>query len=139
MFTNPFSPIFGGKPGVFFGREDILKRFELAMIDQGSDDRALFFTGTRGCGKTALLEQLSMKAAARSRLVIDLGPEDTIRQLVYELNGFDEITNTVSPQINVNAFGIGGGIGAGSTSKTKYIGKERLQSLLLEVCRKVSK
>ena len=136
MFTNPFSPIFGGKPGVFFGREDILKRFELAMIDQGSDDRALFFTGTRGCGKTALLEQLSMKAAARSRLVIDLGPEDTIRQLVYELNGFDEITNTVSPQINVNAFGIGGGIGAGSTSKTKYIGKERLQSLLLEVCRK---
>ncbi len=40
MFTNPFSPIFGGKPGVFFGRERILELFDHAMIDTGSDDRA---------------------------------------------------------------------------------------------------
>lgn len=113
-----------------------MKRFYLAMIDQGSDDRVMFFTGTRGCGKTALLEQLSMKAAEKKRLVIDLGPEDTIKQLVYELNGFDEITNTVSPQANVTVFGIGGGISAGSVSKTKRIEKEHLQSLLLEACRK---
>lgn len=139
MFANPFSPVFGGKPGVFFGRDVILKRFDLAMIDQGSDDRALFFTGTRGCGKTALLEQLSMKAAQKKRLVIDLGPEDTIKQLVYELNGFDEITNTVSPQANVTVFGIGGGISADSVSKTKRIGKEHLQPLLLEACRKAGK
>ena len=40
MFENPFSPIFGGKPEVFFGRDRILNLFELAMIDPGSDARA---------------------------------------------------------------------------------------------------
>ena len=76
MFKNPFTPIFGGKPGVFFGRSDILKRFEQAMIDPGSDDRAMFLTGTRGSGKTALLEQLSVRATKKKRTVIDLGPEE---------------------------------------------------------------
>ena len=71
MFSNPFSPIFGGKPDVFFGRERILNLFDYAMIDTGSDDRAIFITGTRGSGKTALLEQLSIRAAAKKRKVID--------------------------------------------------------------------
>lgn len=136
MFKNPFSPIFGGKPEVFFGRGEILKRFELAMIDQGSDDRAIFFTGTRGCGKTALLEQLSIRAAQKKRVVIDLGPEDTINQLIYELAGFDEITNSISPQVSINAMGFGGGISAGSVTKTRHIGRESLQTLLLETCEK---
>ena len=35
MFVNPFSPIFGGKPGVFFGRDAILDLFDHAMIDLG--------------------------------------------------------------------------------------------------------
>lgn len=30
------------------------------MIDMVSDERAIFITGTRGSGKTVLLEQLSM-------------------------------------------------------------------------------
>lgn len=134
MFTNPFSPIFGGKPEVFFGREDILKRFDHAMIDVGSEDRALFITGTRGSGKTALLEQFSIKATSRKRMVIDLGPENTIAQLIHELAGYDEITKTVSPQANVSVMGIGGGVTAGSVSKKEHLGRESLQSILLEVC-----
>ncbi|MBQ6735735.1 MAG: ATP-binding protein [Lachnospiraceae bacterium] len=136
MFANPFTPIFGGKPDVFFGRTEILNRFELAMIDPGSDDRALFITGTRGCGKTALLEQLSMKAREKKRVVIDLGPEDAIAQLVRALAGYDEISSTVSPQASVNILGIGGGISAGAVSKTSRAGRESLQSLLLERCEK---
>lgn len=91
MFSNPFSPIFGGKPGVFFGREKVLSLFEHAMIDVGSDNRAIFITGTRGSGKTALLEQLSIRATAQKRKAIDLGPEDTISQLIYALTGYDEV------------------------------------------------
>ncbi len=98
MFSNPFSPIFGGKPDVFFGRERILNLFDHAMIDVGSDDRAIFITGTRGSGKTALLEQLSIRATAKKRKVIDLGPENTIEQLIYSLTGYDEVTKTVSLQ-----------------------------------------
>ena len=70
MISNPFSPIFGGKPDVFFGRERLLKNFDQAMIDVGSDNRAIFITGTRGSGKTALLEQLSIRASSKKRKVI---------------------------------------------------------------------
>jgi len=31
MFDNPFTPLFGGRPGFFFGREGILRRFDRAM------------------------------------------------------------------------------------------------------------
>ena len=134
MFENPFSPIFGGKPGVFFGRESILKLFDHAMIDIGSEDRAIFITGTRGSGKTALLEQFSIKAGDKKRVVIDLGPENMIMQLVHVLAGFDEVTKTVSPQASVNILGIGGGISTGSVSKTERIGRENLQELLLKAC-----
>ena len=57
MFENPFVPVFGGKPDFFFGRKELLNRFTFALVDRGSEDRALFITGNRGCGKTALLEQ----------------------------------------------------------------------------------
>ena len=134
MFANPFSPIFGGKPGVFFGRDKILKRFDHAMLDPGSDDRAMFITGTRGSGKTALLEQFSIRAAAKNMVVIDLGPENMISQLIHILAGFDEMTKTVSPQASLNILGIGGGISAGSISKTERISREDLQALLLEAC-----
>ena len=134
MFSNPFTPIFGGKPDVFFGREKILQLFEHAMIDPGSDDRALFITGTRGSGKTALLEQLSLRAAGKKRKVIDLGPENTIQEFVYALTGYDEITKTVSPKVNVSVMGIGGSISKGSVSKTGHAGRGNLQTLLLEAC-----
>ena len=67
MFSNPFTPIFGGRPDFFFGRKAVLTRFDAAMVDQGSEDRVLFVTGNRGCGKTALLEQISMRAQASGR------------------------------------------------------------------------
>lgn len=136
MFSNPFSPIFGGKPNVFFGRSNILNLFDHAMIDVGSDNRAMFITGTRGSGKTALLEQLSIRAVCKNRKVIDLGPENTISQIIYALNEYDEVTKTVSPQANVNILGFGGGISGGSVSKTEHIGKEHLQKLLIEACSK---
>ncbi len=134
MFKNPFSPIFGGKPDIFFGREEILKLFDYAMIDSGSEDRALFITGSRGSGKTTLLEQLSIRASTKRRTVIDLGPENMISQLVYQLSGFDEMTKTVSPQVNVSILGTGGGISAGAVSKTEHAGRERLQELLIKAC-----
>ncbi|MBR3186415.1 MAG: ATP-binding protein [Lachnospiraceae bacterium] len=134
MIANPFSPIFGGKPGIFFGREDILQRFDLAMVDAGSDDRTLFVTGTRGSGKTALLEQISMRASGQKKTVIDLGPEDTLAQLIHQLTDFDETTTTIHPQANVSFLGVGGGFSAGSIAKTKHIDRDRLQPLLLAAC-----
>lgn len=134
MHKNPFSPIFGGKPNFFFGRKTILKRFELAMADQGNEDRALFFTGTRGCGKTTLLEQLSQRASKHGYQVIDLGPDDTVSQLLRTLMHHDEITTTINPQASVSIMGIGGSVGAGSVSKTTHFGRENLQPMLIDAC-----
>ncbi len=82
MFANPFSPVFGGKPDVFFGRKGILTRFEAAMLDKGSEDRALFITGNRGSGKTALLEQLSAQAGRARRKVLDASAENAVGSLL---------------------------------------------------------
>ena len=57
-----------------------------------------------------------------------------IPQLLYQLSGFDEMTKTVNPQVNVSILGTGGGISAGSVSKTEHVGRERLQELLLKAC-----
>ncbi|MBR3159799.1 MAG: ATP-binding protein [Atopobiaceae bacterium] len=139
MLNNPFSPIFGGKPDFFFGRKDVLRRFDLAMRDRGSEDRALFFTGTRGCGKTALLEQLSTRASREGRVVVDLGPDDTVAQLIQALVGHSETTTTVSPQASISILGTGGSLSAGSVSTTTHYGRESLPALLVEACGRANK
>lgn len=136
MFSNPFSPIFGGRPDFFFGRKEILARFDLALRDPGSEDRALFITGTRGSGKTALLEQLSSRAAKSGRRTIDLGPEGTVNALIRGLVRHDTETKTVDPQASVSVLGTGGSIRAGSSSKTTHITSDDLVIVLPEVAAK---
>lgn len=137
MFTNPFTPIFGGKPEFFFGRQEILERFDRAMIDSGSEDRALFITGTRGSGKTALLEQLSMRAAAKGRKVIDLSSENTVELLMRNLVRHGEETRTLSPEASVSILGTGASLSAGSVSKTTQYTTADLQMVFLDFCKKL--
>ncbi len=134
MFENPFTPIFGGKPERFFGRKDVLARFETAMIDAGSEERALFVTGARGSGKTALLEQLSQRATASGRLVIDLVPDDTVHLLLRGLQRHDEEVRAVSPQIGVSLLGSGGSVSGMSSSKATHFDRADLQMLFLKAC-----
>lgn len=134
MFSNPFTPLFGGRPDSFFGREGILRRFDRALVDKGSDDRALFITGSRGYGKTALLEQLSVRAKARGLKVIDVGPDNPIGGIMRHLVPFDESTKTVDPEVEVSVFGTGGKLRAGSSSKTVRYDRDDFEYLLLDTC-----
>lgn len=95
MFSNPFSLVLGCESDVFFGRDRILRLFDLAMIDSGSDMRAMIITGARGMGKTSLLEQLSIRAEKKKRRIINLLPENTIKQLIHELSGLDGVTDNL--------------------------------------------
>ena len=139
MFTNPFTPVFGGKPDIFFGRQIILARFDLAMIDHGSDDRALFISGARGSGKTALLEQMSQRAEKRGWIVLDLGPEDTVAALIHGLVPHDSETKTVNPQLSVSVLGTGGSVGGISTSHTTSFSRENLTGIFLDACNNTHK
>ena len=136
MFKNPYSPVFGGKPDLFFGRERLLARFDAALLNAGSDDRALFVTGTRGSGKTALLERLSQRAAERGWHTIDLGPEHTAEMMVRQLVRHHASTTTISPQASVSVMGVGGSVGGISTSKTTTYDVVDLPVVLLEACQR---
>lgn len=72
MDANPFTPSFGGMPEYFVGRTELIERVRHALHDQRSPDFALFMTGCRGSGKTALLERLSSLAREERWLVIDV-------------------------------------------------------------------
>lgn len=132
MFENPFTPLFGGKPDCFFGRERILERFEMAMVDKGSDDRALFITGSRGYGKTALLEQLSLRAKAQGRTVIDVGSDNPLGGIMRHLAPFDETTRTIDPEVDVSVLGTGGKLRVGAKSKTAHYHRDDFEFLFLK-------
>ncbi|MFR0868350.1 MAG: hypothetical protein ACLSGS_04690, partial [Adlercreutzia sp.] len=134
MFDNPFTPLFGGRPGFFFGREGILRRFDRAMSDYGSDDRALFITGSRGYGKAALLEQLSMRARAQGRKVIDVGSDNPIGGIMRHLVPFDEATKTIDPEVEISVMGTGGSLRAGSSSKTVRYERDDFEYVFLNAC-----
>lgn len=134
MFTNPFSPVFGGKPELFFGRAELLSSFAVALADPSSEDRALFLTGARGSGKTALLEQYSRRAQADGWYVIDLGPDHTMQSLLRMLADYDEKTTTLDPHISISVLGSGGSVGGRSVSKTVRLDAADLPTKFLRAC-----
>lgn len=135
MFSNPFSPVFGGRPTVFFGRADLRRSFRLALIDPSSEDRALFITGTRGSGKTTLVELFSGMASDAGWKTVDLGPDHTVRSMLRELTTYDEKTTAVNPQVSLSVLGSGGSVAGISTSKTRRLDEADLTAVLLEACK----
>ena len=135
MFNNPFSPVFGGRPGIFFGRDELRKRFKIALADPSSEDRALFVTGTRGSGKTTLVELYSRMASTAGWKTIDLGPEHVVQSLLRGLVGYDEKTTTISPQVSLSILGSGGSVGGISTSEATHLDEADLSAVFLAACR----
>ena len=139
MFDNPFSPLMGGKPDSFFGRQELIGRFERALDVRGSDDRALFITGTRSLGKTTLVERLSQKAAAAGWDTFDINAGNALNSLFRCLARFDTQSTTIAPQLSVSVLGSGGSIGGSGITQTSHYTVDDLDTLLLEVCAKANK
>lgn len=139
MFQNPFTPIFGGKPDFFFGRKDVLARFYRALAVRGSEDRTLFVTGTRGSGKTALLEQLSSRARDAGWNVLDLTADNALQSFFRQIQEFDELSSTIDPRIEVNVLGTGGSVGGMSSTKTSHYNADDVDVLFRRACEKAKK
>lgn len=136
---NPFTPMFGGKPSSFFGREDVLRPFETALISPGSDYRTLFFTGTRGSGKTTLLRQLSLRAEDAGWDVLELPADTALRAFARKLAPYDERTEVEQPSGSVQLLGFGGSFGGLGHSETRRFGHEDLPDLLLARCKEAER
>jgi hypothetical protein len=133
---NLFTPVFGGKPDLFFGRQEIILRFQRALADRGSDYRALFITGSRGYGKTALLEQLSMRAKDAGMQTIDASADKPIPYILRALAPYDEISKTFDPSLQVSVAGIGGSIKAGSHTQATHYSQDDFQYMFLQAAQK---
>lgn len=139
MIENPFSPMFGGRPGMFFGREEILAKFMTALNSGGSHYRTLFITGGRSVGKTTLLERLSQIADQEGLVTVDAVYSNAIEKLVKAVSGYDEVSVTKNPELSVNVMGSGLGAKAGSVSKMRRYGPADLDDLIRRKCAEHSK
>ena len=131
---NPFNPSFGGRPQYFFGRKQELNTVSGALGNPNSPYRALFFTGNRGCGKTALLERLSRLASDARWLCVDVHSANASESIVRKLVGADAKISerTVEPALGF----VGASLKAGSLRTTETIQFDALDlsDVLLKTC-----
>jgi hypothetical protein len=68
---NPFKPTFGASPPLLAGRDEAIAEFTGALLDgPGSTGRATLYTGSRGAGKTVMLNAIEDEARREGWLVI---------------------------------------------------------------------
>lgn len=85
MHPNPFSPSFSAIPGTFFGRDSILEGMRDAVSNPASPYRLLFFTGTRGSGKSSLMHELAEIAREAKWQVIETSSTNASADVRSEL------------------------------------------------------
>ena len=80
MTSNPFTPTFGVSPPLLVGREDEAGAAFLDAMDDGpgSPGRAVLFTGTRGSGKTVMLNAVEDVAHTRGWFVLSETTRDGV-------------------------------------------------------------
>ena len=101
---------------------------------RGSEDRTLFVTGTRGCGKTSLVERLSQQARSNGWLVFDVNAENALASLFRQVVRFDTQTSTFSPRLRVTVLGSGATVGGKGSTKASHYTVDDLDTVFLEAC-----
>ncbi|MDY6305415.1 MAG: ATP-binding protein [Oribacterium sp.] len=107
---NPYSMVFGKKPGELISRNmqtDIV--YDAFKADQPSQ-QVFVITGVRGSGKTVFMTDVSKKIAENEDfIVVELNPErDMLKSLASKLSSEHALAKIFqSAKINLSFFGIG--------------------------------
>lgn len=98
MQSNPFTPTFGTSPSLPVGREEIVADFTRSLRQgPGAPSRAMLIVGTRGVGKTVLLNELEDAAKGEGWNVLS---ETALPGLVSRLT--DELLPTLLKELDPN-------------------------------------
>jgi hypothetical protein len=86
-----FQPTFGNRPDQYIGRDGVIEQFMAGLQEPvGSRNRCTLFLGQRGMGKTALLLELSDRAARSDYVVARVTAHEGMPQAIieqFQLNG----------------------------------------------------
>jgi hypothetical protein len=82
---NPFKPSFGVVPAKIVGRGDIIAKY-LNSLDNPSGDpyRTTIFTGTRGMGKTVILNEIADEASANGWIAVNASLNSEVLQNIID-------------------------------------------------------
>ena len=110
-----------------------------ALKNQNSPYRVLFFTGNRGCGKTALLERLSQLAADARWLTVDVHSANASESIVRKLVGGTARTTERVVGPAVGAAGLSLSVGHVAKTVSAAYDALDLSDVLLETCRSLKR
>ncbi|WP_146014971.1 ATP-binding protein, partial [Corynebacterium tuscaniense] len=83
--NNPFRPTFGVSPLIWSGRQTVLLDFEKALHSQpGNPGRSIIVSGSRGIGKTVLLNEVEDIARRNGWIVLRLSAREGMAQLLTD-------------------------------------------------------
>ena len=114
--ANVFSPTFGYKPRYIVGRDKEISEFMEGICDApGHPNRATFFIGQRGVGKTVLLLELAERSRKAGFIVVRVAAGETMLDEIIEgiqIAGgrFTEEINNPVKSVSAGAFGFSAGL-----------------------------
>ena len=83
--NNPFRPTFGVSPLIWSGRQTVLLDFEKALHSQpGNPGRSIIVSGSRGIGKTVLLNEVEDIARRNGWIVLRLSAREGMSKLLTD-------------------------------------------------------
>ena len=142
--TLAFSPTFGYKPRYIVGREKEISDFMESIADvPGHPNRATFFIGQRGMGKTVLLLELAERSREAGFIVVRVVASETMLDEIIEgiqISGERYAKVRKNPIKSVNAGALGFSAGLTFTDEIKKnFGFNTKLSLLCEALTKRKK
>ncbi|MCL2126090.1 MAG: ATP-binding protein [Oscillospiraceae bacterium] len=142
--TNAFSPTFGYKPKYIVGRDKEISEFMEGLAEApGHPNRATFFIGQRGMGKTVLLLELAERAKKAGYVVVRVSASETMLDEIVEgvqIAGERSTEDKKNPLKSINAGAFGFSVGLSFTDDIrKNYGFSTKLSLLCEALAKRKK
>ena len=142
--TQVFSPTFGYKPHYIVGREEEISEFMESIADApGHPNRATFFIGQRGMGKTVLLLELAERSREAGFIVVRVVAGEKMLDEIIEgiqIAGERYTEKIKNPIKSVSAGALGFSVGLTFTDEIrKNFGFSTKLSLLCEALTKREK